>query len=71
MSGAAESMRTCLKQFFMHTSGSGALHLCDIRGSEGELGLKASGAEDYFGAGLFIGDTSRFKRLVEDSENEN
>ena len=42
----------------------GALHMCDIKGSSGELGLKVSGAEDYFGL-IYIGDTSAFKKLVE------
>ena len=47
----------------MHTNGGG-LQLCDLRGSEGELGLKADGSDGYFGV-IFIGDTSAFKRLVE------
>ncbi|HUU20065.1 MAG TPA: DEAD/DEAH box helicase family protein [Sedimentisphaerales bacterium] len=42
----------------------GALHMCDIKGSSGELGLKVSSAEDYFGL-IYIGDTSAFKKLVE------
>lgn len=51
----------------LHTPSSGSLHLSDIRGAAGELGLKASGAsgaEDYFGL-IYIGDTSEFKKLVE------
>jgi hypothetical protein len=48
----------------LHAPTSGGLHLCDIRAGAGELGLKASGAEDYFGL-IYIGDTSDFKRLVE------
>jgi len=47
-----------------HAPTSGGLHLCDIRGSAGELGLKAAGADDYFGL-IYIGDTSAFKKLVE------
>ena len=47
----------------MHTSGGG-LQLCDLRGSDGELGLRADGGDDYFGV-IYIGDTSAFKRLVE------
>jgi hypothetical protein len=50
-----------------HAPAGGGLHLCDIRRSEGELGLKAAGAEDYFGV-IYIGDTAAFKRLVEDDE---
>lgn len=45
---------------------SGGLHLIDIRGGAGEIGLKASGAEDYFGL-IYIGDTSTFKKLVEEN----
>jgi len=48
----------------LHAPTGGGLHLCDMRGSAGELGLKASGAEDYFGL-IYIGDTSAFKKLVE------
>jgi len=47
-----------------HSPTGGGLHLCNIRGSAGELGLKASGAEGYFGL-IYIGDTSDFKKLVE------
>ncbi|MCG6533625.1 MAG: DEAD/DEAH box helicase family protein [Syntrophales bacterium LBB04] len=50
-----------------HSSAGGGLHLCDIRGGEGELGLKAAGAEDYFGL-IYIGDTSEFKKLVESDQ---
>lgn len=46
------------------TPASGGLYLCDLRGNKGELGLKASGAEQYFGL-IYIGDTSAFKKLVE------
>lgn len=52
----------------LHAPASGGLHLCDIRGADGELGLKAAGAEAYFGL-IYIGDTSAFKGLVEDDES--
>jgi hypothetical protein len=52
----------------LHAPTGGGLHLCDIRGSAGELGLKASGAEDYFGL-IYIGDTSTFKKLVEEDDS--
>ena len=55
-----------LKMVF-HTQAGGGLHLCTIRGAEGELGLKASGAQDYFGL-IYIGDVSSFKNLVEDTD---
>ena len=47
----------------MHTSGGG-LQLCDLRGADGELGLKADGGEAYFGV-IYVGDTSGFKAMVE------
>ena len=46
----------------------GALHLCVIRGSAGEIGLKASSADDYFGL-IYIGDTAAFLKLVEDDDS--
>lgn len=55
-----------LKSIF-HAQVGGALHISDIRGSAGELGLKVSGAEDYFGL-IYIGDTSTFKSLVESDD---
>ena len=46
---------------------AGGLQLSDLRGSEGELGLKAHGSDDYFGV-IYIGDTPAFKKLV-DADN--
>jgi hypothetical protein len=51
-----------------HTSAGGGLHLCDIRSSAGELGLKAAGADKYFGV-IYIGDTPAFKKLVEEDNS--
>ena len=47
----------------MHTDGGG-LQLHDLKGCEGEIGLKSAGGNDYFGV-IYIGDTSSFKKLVE------
>jgi hypothetical protein len=47
-----------------NADGSAGLHMAAIRGSQGELGLKASPTGDYFGV-IYIGDTSTFRRLVE------
>lgn len=52
-----------------HAPSGGGLHLAHIRGSEGEIGLKAAGAEKYFGL-IYIGDTSTFKKLVEEQAPE-
>ena len=51
-----------------HTSAGGGLHLCDIRSSAGELGLKAAGADKYFGV-VYIGDTPAFKKLIEEDDS--
>ena len=48
----------------LHAPSPGGLHLCDIAGAEGELGLKVAGAREYFGL-IYIGDTTAFKKLVE------
>ncbi len=48
----------------MHAGAGGGLQLSDLRGADGELGLKADGSDAYFGV-INIGDTAEFKRLVE------
>lgn len=60
----AETAYQELLKKVLHAPTGGGLHLCDLRGSTGELGLKASGAEEYFGL-IYIGDTTAFKKLVE------
>jgi len=64
---SAHALYTDILNRFFHSPGGGGLHLCDIRGSTGELGLKAVGAENYFGL-IYIGDTSEFKKLVENDQ---
>ena len=64
--GAESIYRDVLGSIFQAPAG-GALHLCDIRGRAGELGLKVSGAEDYFGL-IYIGDTATFKGLVTEDD---
>ncbi len=61
---SADAIYADILKHIFHAPSGGGLHLCDIRGSSGELGLKASGAGDYFGL-IYIGDTSEFKKLVE------
>ena len=51
----------------LHAPSGGGLHIVEIRGSEGELGLKAAGSDDYFGL-IYIGDTPKFKRLVDNDD---
>jgi len=60
----AETAYQELLKKVLHTPTGGGLHLCDLRGSPGELGLKASGSDEYFGL-IYIGDTSTFKKLVD------
>lgn len=47
-----------------HAPAGGGLHLAHIRSSQGEIGLKVAGADEYFGL-IYIGDTSAFTKLVE------
>ncbi len=63
---AREIYDDILKKVF-HAPAGGGLHVCAIRGADGELGLKASGADEYFGL-IYIGDVSAFKKLVENDE---
>ena len=51
-----------------HAPSGGGLHLCDIRSSSGEIGLKASGAEGYFGL-IYIGDAPKFRNLVNEDDS--
>lgn len=64
---AAMVLYTEILTSFFHAPAGGVLHLCDLRGHAGELGLKASGADDYFGL-IYIGDTPEFKKLVENDQ---
>ncbi|NPV82329.1 MAG: DEAD/DEAH box helicase family protein [Candidatus Aminicenantes bacterium] len=57
-----------LWRIFHVSSGSG-LHLGEIKNSSGEIGLKAANAEKYFGL-IYIGDSSEFKKLVEENAQE-
>ena len=52
-----------------HARSAGGLRLCTIRSSQGELGLKAAGADRYFGV-IYIGDTAAFRKLVEADKSE-
>ncbi len=61
----AEALYADILQKIFHSTTGGNLHLCDIRGNQGEIGLKVSGADQYFGL-IYIGDTGAFKRLVRD-----
>lgn len=61
---SAQALYADILARIFHAPSGGGLHLCHMRGNSGELGLKAGGAEDYFGL-IYIGDPPEFKRLVE------
>jgi hypothetical protein len=61
----AETIYRDLLERVFHSAVGGTLHVGDIRGKAGELGLKVSGAENYFGL-VYIGDTASFKALIEE-----
>ena len=48
-----------------HAPAGGGLHLADIRGGKGEIGLRAPGADAYFGL-IYIGNPAVFRSLVEE-----
>ena len=51
-----------------HTDSSTRLSLCDVRNAPGEIALKASNSgNQYFGL-IYIGDTSAFKKLVQNDD---
>ncbi|MEO2068855.1 MAG: DEAD/DEAH box helicase family protein [Desulfurobacteriaceae bacterium] len=49
--------------------GEGKLELYDIKNSDGEIGLKTSTAEKYFGV-INVGDTNSLKKLIKEAEIE-
>jgi KaiC/GvpD/RAD55 family RecA-like ATPase len=53
-----------LREVF-HAGEGASLQVSDIKGAEGELGLKVSGDNRYFGL-VYIGDTPAFKKLLEE-----
>lgn len=62
---AEEIHRDLLARVFHCASPKGGwLHVGDIKGKAGELGLKVGGSENYFGL-VYIGDTASFKDLIE------
>jgi len=63
----AESIYGDILSKMFHTPSGGRLHLCDMQGHPGELGLKVGDAQEYFGL-IYIGDTSAFKKLVENDD---
>ena len=50
-----------------HAPGSGGLELRTIRRGDGEIGLRAAGAADYFGV-IYVGDPREFRNLVVSQE---
>ncbi len=64
MGRGSDAIYSDLLRHTFHALSGGGLHLCDIAGAEGELGLKVAGSEDYFGL-IYIGDTAAFKKLVQ------
>ena len=64
--GAAGLYDDILRRVF-HAPTGGGLRLCGIRSSKGEIGLRAAGAEEYFGL-IYVGDDTAFLRLAQDDD---
>ena len=60
----APSLYADILSRIFHAPAGGGLHLGDLRGFPGEIGLRAGAAADYFGV-IYIGDTAAFKKLAE------
>jgi hypothetical protein len=60
----AKSLYAEIVRSVFNADTSAGLHMAAIKGSQGELGLKAHPEGDYFGV-IYIGDTATFRRLVE------
>lgn len=62
---AADILNGIYEKVFLIPPGTGRkLHLVDIKGTEGELGLRGGSATPYFGV-INIGNKSDFKKLAE------
>ena len=59
---SAQIYNNILDEVF-HTNTSGALQLRDVRNAQGEIALKTTHGREDFGL-IYIGDTSKFKNLV-------
>jgi hypothetical protein len=64
LSPNAEEIYSDILRVFFHAQSPGGLRLCQIKGVDGEIGLKAGNAETYFGL-INIGDVSAFFKLVQ------
>jgi hypothetical protein len=63
----AERLYRGILERVFHATASGALHLAEVRGSDGEIGLRGGPTAPYFGL-IFIGDRTGLRRLIEDPE---
>lgn len=56
----------CLEDIYKKTfRGFGSLELWEIKRADGEIGLKVSASEKYFGV-ISVGDVTRLKKILED-----
>ena len=62
-SGNADHVYRDMLARTLRAPSGGGLRLADVRGSKGELGLRAGASDDYFGL-IYIGDTGKFKNLA-------
>lgn len=63
---AASAYRDMLDKIF-HAGHGGGLCLCNMRGTDGEMGLKAAWSKSYFGL-IYVGDKANFGKLVESDD---
>lgn len=54
---------------FHAQAGGGLLHIDDLKGADGELGLKVGNSEDYF-AVINVGDSAKLRQKLEDAAGE-
>ena len=62
----AQIYNSILDEVF-HTNTSGALQLRDVQNAQGEIALKTTHGREDFGL-IYIGDTSKFKNLVNEDD---
>ena len=65
LSLSPEELRRDILSRLFHAEADGSLHLASLGNSPGEIGLRLGTSEKYFGL-IYIGDVSKFRKLVED-----
>ena len=66
---SAAELYEAMRSAVFNTEVGGLLHIEDLKGAEGEIGLRAGDSQDYF-AVINVGDTSKLCKLLDKERSE-